>query len=283
MRLSSEQVKGRIKNLAKNTSADPRTLMTAYMMERFLERVASSEYKDNFVIKGGVLVTSMVGVSLRSTMDIDTSITGYTLSKDEVRKVVTDVTTIDMGDDVTFEIKDISEIMDAMEYPGIRVSMNSYMGKLVTPIKIDISTGDVITPRAIEYHYKLLLEDRTISLWSYNLETIFAEKLQTILARGVLNTRMRDFYDVYMLGSLYKEKINADVLEKAFDLTCKKRETSILKVQGGSVIDNVAISEELRNLWKSYQKKYRYAKEIGYDDVILAVREILAMAVERSN
>ena len=119
MKLSPEQVKGRIKNLAKNTSADPRTLMTSYMMERFLERVASSEYKDNFVIKGGVLVTSMVGVSLRSTMDIDTSVTGYTLSKDEVRKVITDITAIDMGDDVTFEIKGISEIMDAMEYPGI--------------------------------------------------------------------------------------------------------------------------------------------------------------------
>ena len=280
MKLSPEQVKGRIKNLAKNTSADPRTLMTSYMMERFLERVASSEYKDNFVIKGGVLVTSMVGVSLRSTMDIDTSVTGYTLSKDEVRKVITDITAIDMGDDVTFEIKGISEIMDAMEYPGIRVSMHSYMGKLVTPIKIDISTGDVITPRAIEYHYKLLLEDRTISLWSYNLETILAEKLQTILARGILNTRMRDFYDVYMLLSLYKGKIDSDTLEKAFESTCKKRKTDILKVQGESILDNIATSEELRNLWKAYQKKYSYARDISYDDVILAVSEIFTMAVE---
>ncbi len=280
MFLSPEQVKGRIKNLAKNKSADPRILMTAYMMERFLERLASCEYRDNFIIKGGVLVTSMVGVSLRSTMDIDASITGYTLTEDEVKRIIIDIVTIDMGDDVTFEIKDISTIMDAMEYPGIRVSLNCYIGKLVTPIKIDISTGDAIKSRAIEYQYKLLLEDRKISLWSYNLESILAEKLQTILARGILNTRMRDFYDVYILLYLYKRIIDFDKLNKAFDLTCNNRKTSILKVQGDTILDNVATSQELRNLWIAYQKKYSYAKEISYDDVILAVREIFDMTVE---
>lgn len=283
MKLSPEQIKGRIKSLAKNMSADPRTLMTAYMMERFLERLASSKYKDNFVIKGGILVTSMVGVSLRSTMDIDASITGYNLSKNEVQKVITDIMAIDMNDDVIFEVNGISEIMSTMEYPGIRVSMIAHMGKLVTPIKIDISTGDIVTPRAIEYQYKLLLEDRTINLLSYNLETIFAEKMQTILSRGILNTRMRDFYDVYMLLSLYKEKIVSDTLEEAFDSTCKKRNTTVLKAQGENVIYNLATSEELRNLWKSYQKKYSYAREISYDDAILAVREIFKHCQSSSN
>lgn len=283
MKLSPEQIKGRIKNLANNMSADPRTLMTAYMMERFLERLASSKYKDNFVIKGGILVTSMVGVSLRSTMDIDASITGYNLSKNEVQRVITDIMAIDMNDDVTFEVNGISEIMSTMEYPGIRVSMIAHMGKLVTPIKIDISTGDIVTPRAIEYQYKLLLEDRTINLLSYNLETIFAEKMQTILSRGILNTRMRDFYDVYMLLSLYKEKIVSDTLEEAFDSTCKKRNTTVLKAQGENVIYNLATSEELRNLWKSYQKKYSYAREISYDDAILAVREIFKHCQSSSN
>ncbi len=283
MKLSPEQIKGRIKNLANNMSADPRILMTAYMMERFLERLASSKYKDNFVIKGGILVTSMVGVSLRSTMDIDASITGYNLSKNEVQRVITDIMAIDMNDDVTFEVNGISEIMSTMEYPGIRVSMIAHMGKLVTPIKIDISTGDIVTPRAIEYQYKLLLEDRTINLLSYNLETIFAEKMQTILSRGILNTRMRDFYDVYMLLSLYKEKIVSDTLEEAFDSTCKKRNTIVLKAQGENIIYNLATSEELRNLWKSYQKKYSYAREISYDDAILAVREIFKHCQSSSN
>ena len=283
MKLSPEQIKGRIKNLANNMSADPRILMTAYMMERFLERLASSKYKDNFVIKGGILVTSMVGVSLRSTMDIDASITGYNLSKNEVQRVITDIMAIDMNDDVTFEVNGISEIMSTMEYPGIRVSMIAHMGKLVTPIKIDISTDDIVTPRAIEYQYKLLLEDRTINLLSYNLETIFAEKMQTILSRGILNTRMRDFYDVYMLLSLYKEKIVSDILEEAFDSTCKKRNTIVLKAQGENIIYNLATSEELRNLWKSYQKKYSYAREISYDDAILAVREIFKHCQSSSN
>lgn len=225
----------------------------------------------------------MVGVSLRSTMDIDASITGYNLSKNEVQRVITDIMAIDMNDDVTFEVNGISEIMSTMEYPGIRVSMIAHMGKLVTPIKIDISTGDIVTPRAIEYQYKLLLEDRTINLLSYNLETIFAEKMQTILSRGILNTRMRDFYDVYMLLSLYKEKIVSDTLEEAFDSTCKKRNTIVLKAQGENIIYNLATSEELRNLWKSYQKKYSYAREISYDDAILAVREIFKHCQSSSN
>ena len=199
MKLTSEQVKGRIKNVAKQNDADARTLMRIYMMERFLERVSVSSYRDNFIIKGGILVTALVGVSLRSTMDIDTSIRNQNLSEEDAKRIITEIKDINLGDGVTFEIKDVSNIMDEMEYPGIRFAMNALMGKLVTPMKIDLSTGDVITPHAVEYEYRLLLEDRTIKLWSYNLETVLAEKYQTILARGLLNTRMRDFYDIRML------------------------------------------------------------------------------------
>ena len=163
MQLTPEQVKGRIKNVAKENKADARTLMRIYMMERFLERVASSQYKDNFIIKGGMLVTAMAGVALRSTMDIDTSIKNQNLSAEDARRIVDEIKDIDLGDGVTFEVKEVSNIMDEMEYPGIRFTMNAVMGKLVTPMKIDISTGDVITPRAIEYNYKLLLDDRSIS------------------------------------------------------------------------------------------------------------------------
>lgn len=206
IQLTPEQVKGRIKNIAKQNHADARTLMRVYMMERFLERVANSGYKDNFIIKGGMLVTAMVGVALRSTMDIDTSIKNQNLSAEDAKNIVNEIKDIDLGDGVTFDIKEVTNIMDEMEYPGIRISMNAVMGKLITPMKIDISTGDVITPRAVEYRYKLLLDDRTISLWSYNLETILAEKLQTVLSRGILNTRMRDFYDIHVLLSLYEKK-----------------------------------------------------------------------------
>ena len=225
MQLTPEQVKGRIKNVAKENKADARTLMRIYMMERFLERVASSQYKDNFIIKGGMLVTAMVGVALRSTMD-------------------------------------------EMEYPGIRFTMNAVMGKLVTPMKIDISTGDVITPRAIEYKYKLLLDNRSINLWSYNLETILAEKLQTVLARGLLNTRMRDFYDIKTLLSIYEQDIDADVLKKAFEATCKKRSTKNLKEEAPKIMAAVSDDAQLHTLWKSYQKKYPYAADISYEDIM---------------
>lgn len=268
MQLTPDQVKGRIKNLAKDNKADARTLMRIYMMERFLERVANSEYKDNFIIKGGMLVTAMVGVALRSTMDIDTSIKNQNLSAEDARRIVDEIKDIDLGDGVTFEVKEVFNIMDEMEYPGIRFTMNAALGKLITPMKIDISTGDVITPRAVEYRYKLLLDDRSISLWSYNLETILAEKLQTVLARGLLNTRMRDFYDIRTLLSIYERDIDDDVFNKAFDATCKKRGTENLKEEASKIMATLSDDEQLHTLWKSYQKKYPYAVDISYDDIM---------------
>ena len=277
MQLTPDQVKGRIKSVAQKNKADARTLMRIYMMERFLERVAVSQYKDNFIIKGGMLVTAMVGVALRSTMDFDTSLKNQNLSAEDALRIVNEIKDIDLGDGVTFEIKEVSNIMDEMEYPGIRFTMNAVMGKLITPMKIDISTGDVITPRAVEYQYKLLLDDRSISLWSYNLETILAEKLQTVLARGLLNTRMRDFYDIRTLLAIYEQEINAEVLGRAFDATCKKRSTENLRTDVPQIIAAVENDEQLHTLWKSYQNKYPYAATISYEDIMESTKSLLGM------
>lgn len=275
MGFTPEQIKGRIKSVAKQNNADARTLMRIYMMERFLERLAQSEYRDNFIIKGGILVTAMIGVAHRSTMDIDTSMKNLNLSAEDALRVVNQVKDIDLDDGVSFEVKDVSNIMDEMEYPGIRVTMNANVGRLITPLKIDISTGDVITPRAIELNYDLLLEDRSISLWSYNLETILAEKLQTVLARGILNTRMRDFYDIRMLLDTYEDKVNKAVLKDAFAATCKKRGTDHLQEQAEEIIKIIEADEQLRVLWRAYQKKYSYAAEIDYASVISGVRKLM--------
>ena len=275
MGFTHEQIKGRIKSVAKQNNADARTLMRIYMMERFLERLAQSEYRDNFIIKGGILVTAMIGVAHRSTMDIDTSIKNLNLSAEDALRVVNQVKDIDLDDGVSFEVKDVSNIMDEMEYPGIRVTMNANVGRLITPLKIDISTGDVITPRAIEFNYDLLLEDRSISLWSYNLETILAEKLQTVLARGILNTRMRDFYDIRMLLDTYEDKVNKAVLKDAFAATCKKRGTDHLQEQAEEIIKIIEADEQLQVLWRAYQKKYSYAAEIDYASVISGVRKLM--------
>ena len=275
MGFTPEQIKGRIKSVAKQNNADARTLMRIYMMERFLERLAQSEYRDNFIIKGGILVTAMIGVAHRSTMDIDTSMKNLNLSAEDALRVVNQVKDIDLDDGVSFEVKDVSNIMDEMEYPGIRVTMNANVGRLITPLKIDISTGDVITPRAIEFNYDLLLEDRSISLWSYNLETILAEKLQTVLARGILNTRMRDFYDIRMLLDTYEDKVNEAVLKDAFAATCKKRGTDHLQEQAEEIIKIIEADEQLQVLWRAYQKKYSYAAEIDYASVISGVRKLM--------
>ena len=275
MGFTPEQIKGRIKSVAKQNNADARTLMRIYMMERFLERLAQSEYRDNFIIKGGILVTAMIGVAHRSTMDIDTSMKNLNLSAEDALRVVNQVKDIDLDDGVSFDVKDVSNIMDEMEYPGIRVTMNANVGRLITPLKIDISTGDVITPRAIEFNYDLLLEDRFISLWSYNLETILAEKLQTVLARGILNTRMRDFYDIRMLLDTYEDKVNKAVLKDAFAATCKKRGTDHLQEQAEEIIKIIEADEQLQVLWRAYQKKYSYAAEIDYASVISGVRKLM--------
>lgn len=275
MGYTPEQIKGRIKNVAKQNNADARTLMRIYMMERFLERLAQSEYRDNFIIKGGILVTAMIGVAHRSTMDIDTSMKNLNLSAEDALRVVNQVKDIDLDDGVSFDVKDVSNIMDEMEYPGIRVTMNANVGRLITPLKIDISTGDVITPRAIEFNYDLLLEDRSISLWSYNLETILAEKLQTVLARGILNTRMRDFYDIRMLLDTYEDKVNKVVLKDAFAATCNKRGTNHLQEQAEEIIKIIEADEQLQVLWRAYQKKYSYAAEIDYASVISGVRKLM--------
>lgn len=264
MYLTPAQIKGRIKNIAKQNGSDPITLLRIYMMERFLERVTHSKYKNDFIVKGGILVTSMIGISMRSTMDIDTTIRNFDLTKEETTRIINEIKDIPLDDHIEFILNDVSDIMDNMEYPGIRIHMEAKLENLIVPIKIDISTGDVITPGEIKYEYALLLEDRTIQLWSYNLETILAEKIQTILARGVLNTRMRDFYDVTTLFSRYKDSINYNDLSLAFVKTCRKRETLSLLKDSKGVLSSIKEDKTLQNSWKNYCRKYKYARHIDF-------------------
>lgn len=276
MGMMPEQVKGRIRNIAKRENADPRTLMRIYMMERFLDRIAASNYRDNFILKGGVLVTAMVGVALRSTMDIDTTIKNRNISEESAQDMILEICGINLNDNVTFEITNITRIMDEMEYPGIRFNMNAYMGKMITPMKIDISTGDVITPHAIEYKYNLLLENRFIELWAYNLETILAEKLQTILSRGVLNTRMRDFYDIHILLSIYGNEMDQENLRKAFVATCRKRGTENLKGDRYVIFGKICEDANLSSRWNAYRKKYPYAASIPYENILYSIEILMA-------
>ena len=268
MTLTPEQLKGRIRNIAKDNNADARILLRIHMMERLLERVSVSNYRNNFIIKGGMLITALVGVSLRSTMDIDTSLENLNLSEADARRIITEIKDIDIGDGITFKIRNAESIMDEMEYPGIRITMDAIMCKLVIPIKVDISTGDIITPQPVEYRYKLLLEDRYVNLLSYNLETVLAEKIQTVLARGILNTRMRDFYDIRTLFLMYGDQLEVDILKNAFDATCIKRGTINLGQDITGIVSSIESDNHLRSLWTAYQKKFPYASDISYEAVI---------------
>ena len=218
---TSRQLKDLIKNKSKGNSAKAQILLRNYMMERFLERMSLSKYKKNFILKGGMLVSSMVGIDFRSTMDIDTTLKNIPLSVESATEIIEDIISVHLDDEVSFKIKTVSEIMKESEYGGIRVSLDAVLDMMRIPLKIDISTGDVVTPREVEYGMKLMFEEREIDVYAYNLETVLAEKLETILTRGTANTRLRDFYDLHILKSSYKNEINYSYFKMALTATCE--------------------------------------------------------------
>ena len=271
---TARQLKDLIRNLSKKKSADAQILMRNYMMERFLERISLSEYKDKFILKGGMLVAAMVGLDARATMDLDATIKGANVSLTDVETIISNIIAIPIDDGVSFRIKRISEIMEEADYPGVRVSMETKFDGVVTPLKIDISTGDVITPKEIRYRFNLMLEDRTIEVWAYNLETVLAEKLETVISRNVTNTRMRDFYDIYILQKLYGEQLRKEVLWNALVATARKRGTlqQVESRDTKEVFDEVETSSVMENLWKAYQKNYYYAANISWQMVMQSIR-----------
>ncbi|MDU6630588.1 MAG: nucleotidyl transferase AbiEii/AbiGii toxin family protein [Lachnoanaerobaculum sp.] len=269
---SSKQLKDLIRNLSKEVGIEAHVLIRKYMMERFLERVSSSKYNGSFILKGGMLVAAFVGVEARATMDIDTTIKGIPVTIVDMERTITEISNIDLDDNVKFRIKKVSEIMDEAEYSGIRFSMDAVLDGAVIPLKIDISTGDVITPREIAYSYKLMFEDRTIPIMTYPIETVLAEKLETVISRSITNTRMRDFYDIHIL--LKSQNINADILALALERTAKKRGNFSLLENAESVLKIVKSDEDMKRLWNIYQKKFKYAGEYTWDEVIHSVREL---------
>lgn len=275
--LTAEQLKGQLKSLANKNHADARVLLRLFMMERFLERLSLSKYSEMFILKGGMLIIAMIGISNRSTMDIDTTISGFDLTSEEAVSVVGEIIGIELNDGVSFSIEGSETIMDAMDYPGIRIEMTASLEKLTVPFKIDISTGDAITPSAIKYNYRTIIENRSINLCSYNIETVLAEKIQTILARGALNTRMRDFYDVKILTDIYEHSINHIILKRAFEATSKERKTETLIENSSFAIETIKEDKTMNSLWRKYQNKYQYASGISLEETLNSVMKIISI------
>lgn len=270
------QLKAYVKNLAKEKKISAQIVLQNYMLERLLERISVSKYHDNFILKGGFLLAAMVGLDTRATMDMDATIKGFSVTTETVSGMFVDICKIYIDDDISFEFSGIDDIREDDEYGGYRVSLSGNYPPMAVPLKIDITTGDKITPREMVYSFNLMFEERSINVLAYTVETILAEKLETIISRGDQNTRPRDFYDVYILNTLQKKNIDNQILKEAFAATVKKRGTEHIITNYKEIIETVSKSSAMKDQWTRYQKEFEYAKDISFENLCKTVNELIA-------
>lgn len=272
---SSVQLKALVNNLAKKKNLPPQIIMQNYLMERFLIRISLSPYKDNFIIKGGFLIASLVGVEVRSTMDLDLTAKGIVLSETSIEEIFNEICSIEVRDNISFSINKTTVIRDTFEYPGIRVGLIATYPPMRLPMYIDVTTGDKITPKEIKHSYSPIFGNKPISILAYNIETIFAEKFETILSRDITNTRLRDFYDIYILYSLRWEECNLHILKMAIHETVASRGSLSLLPQYESILTNIKNSIRMNELWGNYQANYDYARDISFKDTCNVALKIM--------
>lgn len=268
-------LKAKIRNIAKSKNIPAQVILQNYMFERFLVRLSQSEYKDKFVLKGGMLIAALVGIDNRATMDLDTTLKNLPLTPEAIEKAMKEIFAIDLSDDITFALKGISPIREDDIYGGYRVSLDAMYETIVTPMTIDVSTGDVITPNAVKFDFTGIFDDKLIfELWAYNIETVLAEKVETILRRSVFNTRPRDFYDAYILITTqsFDNVVFADALEK----TIEHRGTRNQINDFDSTMAVISESTDLKKMWNNYRKQFAYAKDISFNDTCCAIVELLS-------
>lgn len=272
---TATQLKALIRNMSKEKNINAQILLRNYMLERLLERISLSKYKHKFILKGGMLIAAMVGLDTRSTMDMDATLKGAAVSQETIKLMFEEILAVPLEDGVNMNVKSIEDIRDEADYAGLRISLNTIFDGVKQNLKVDITTGDKITPREVSFSFKLMFEPRTIEVFAYNLETVLAEKLETIISRSTINTRMRDFYDVYILVKLQAEKIDNDLLTKALNATATARGTVQLMSEAKKIIAEIEQSKIIQGLWKRYQKKYNYAEDISWNEVMIALNGML--------
>lgn len=275
MKRNTMSFKAIINNMAKENNVAAQSVLQTYMLERLLERISISKYKDNFILKGGMLISAMLGIDSRTTMDMDTTIKGFPLTKDNITNIMDEICNIEIDDNVTLKINKVELIREDDDYGGYRITFEAkYNNEMPVIMKIDITTGDKITYKEIEYSFTLMLEDRKIQIWSYNVETIIAEKFEAIVKRGVLSTRIRDYYDVYMLINTQNKIIDKKTLKDAITLTAQHRGTNEIIKDWKKIVEKIANDSKMRQQWKRYQKDNFYAEEIEYKDLINAISKV---------
>ena len=268
-------LKAKIRNIAKSKNLPAQVILQNYMFERFLNRLSASEYKEKFVLKGGMLVAAIVGIDNRATMDLDTTLKNLPLTPEAIEKALNEIFEIDLNDDVEFKFKGISPIREDDIYGGYRVALDAIYETIVTPMTIDVSTGDVITPNAVKFNFTGIFDDElAFEVWAYNIETVLAEKIETILRRSMFNTRPRDFYDAYIL--ITTQNFDKAVFGKALEKTIEHRGTRNQINNFGSTMEIVSESADLKRMWNNYQSQFPYAKDISFEEVCNSIMELLA-------
>lgn len=266
-----EQLKGAIRNIAKKNNLLPQEILQMFLFERILERLSVSKYKDNFILKGGLLISSIIGFAERTTMDMDTTVRGIPMEEENIKKIIQEIIKIDVEDGIVFEFVKMEPIRDDDAYNNFRVHLRAVYGKVNNPMKIDITTGDKITPAAVEYAYKMMFDDKQIPVMAYTLETILAEKYETIIRRNIGNTRARDFYDLYVLYTTRKDEIRKGILKLAVEHTAQKR-GSLEEIKDYKAICQEILEEDaLNRLWNNYAKENGYAAQLDYKDMVNTV------------
>lgn len=267
-------LKSKIRNIAKQKNIPAQVILQNYMFERLLVRLAKSEYKDKFVLKGGMLVAAIVGLDNRATMDLDATLRSFPLTPDAITGALQQVCSIESDDDVTFEVGIVTPIRDDDIYGGYRVMLNAKYDTIVTPLSIDVSTGDAITPNPVEYTFSEIFDaEKSYCLWAYNIETVMAEKIETIFRRGVFNTRPRDFYDAYILA--ITQKFDKDIFAEALKATAAHRGTTEQISDISTILKNIKESPELRAMWEKYRKQFAYAKGIEYESILQEIKNLI--------
>ena len=269
------QLKAKIKNISKEKNISAQLVLQNYMMERFIERIALSDFQDKMIIKGGLLISSIVGLDSRATMDIDMTLKGKPVNESFILDYINEISRININDEVKFDVVSITEIREMDDYFGFRVSLIAGIGTMKIPLKIDITTGDKIIPSEISYEYPLMFENRSIKIKAYNLETILSEKIETIISRGNQNTRMRDFYDIYILLKLKSENIDYNILRLAVEETSKKRDSLSLLLKHKEIISNIENNNEMLVRWENYRNSFNYARTIDFNEICKLLTKIL--------
>lgn len=271
---NANSFKAKIKNISKDKEIPAQQVQQHYLIEQVLKMISTSSYRDSFIVKGGYLIGQMIGLDKRTTMDLDVTLKGTEMSRENLIHIFEEIL-CSKTDGFSFSVDKLEPIRQDDEYGGFSLKLNATFDTLKEVVFIDITTGDKITPREITYSMTSIFTNESIKIWTYNLETVLAEKLETIISRGLASTRPRDRYDLFTLYKLRKEEINLEVLKNALENTAEERKSKDTIDNWEEQVRGIEISDYQKELWIRYQRQFKYAKDISFDNSVQVIREIM--------